>query len=440
VEGGENVKSTRQVRRIAAVLAVVFVLTTVWAVYYVYASSQASNGASSAPVVATYSESGANSFAAALRPSYLYNNSTEVYGGNVTLFTPITSWINATMSYSLSTNRSASVFLNESFSIVLSTPAWSKPLFSSFNSSRSSGTTLTTLVVTHAINVSAVVELANRINQQLDYAGPQYTLTLDPLIAGSVVAGGARQSILAEPVFNFTFVGSLIKPSGLVFSGGGSLLAPSSGRTSGGPPAVPYLLLAASVGGLGGSAYFGVRRPEEPSVPPLPQLIAPYQEAIAETDTVPSGTSTVPVRQFSDLAKIADTLGKPILRPREPSTHRSEFFVLDGSTVYTYLYPSPGAPPDAPPPVPPRANEPEPSPVGQSLLRRLRIETLSLRGLPLTVKQSSELQLHVRRAVYLVHHHRDEEAAREIDEVSRFAARYGTDPASRPTGRSGRSR
>jgi hypothetical protein len=358
---------TPRVRAIAAVLAVVFLLTTVWAIYYL--DSQIQPSSTPGPTtIATYSETGLNTFAAAVSPSVLYNNSTEVYGGNLTLFTPITNWINVSMVYALVSNRTAALALNETFSVKLSTAVWSKTLYTATNATSAVSSAFVSLQTQYDVNVSAIVTLATDINTQIGFVGSEFSLTLDPQISGTVGVGAIHQAVTSEPLLNFTFEASLIRPSGLNFSGSGALLLPAPASSSSpAPVVVPSAALALSLGGLGGSLWFATRRPEEAIEPPLDQMIAPYEEAIAETLTVQGSTTPIGVSRFADLVKIADTLGKPILRPLGPDLEISEFVVLDGDWAYTYRYPG-GATSDAAMHVPPipAAGETVSDPMGAS--------------------------------------------------------------------------
>lgn len=410
-------------RRAAAVFVVVFVLTTVWAAYYLYAETHPSNAGSTGTTVATYSESSVGGFAAAVRPSYLYNNSTEVDGGDVILFEPITNWINTSITYSLETNRTAAVSLVDTFAVTLSTPAWSKTLFTSLNSSSWSATTAASLAFQYAINVSRVVALATAIDSQLDYYGSGYTLSLAPVISGTVEVAGVEESLALEPQLNFSFSGSLITPSGLAYTATGSLLAAATSTTAGGLAGVlPYLALVGSVGGLGGSAWVATRRTEEEQMVPLDEIIRPYEEAIAVITGAPKVTTVMPVATFPDLVKIADTLGKPILRPAGPDSARSTFFVLDGLLAYTYRYPGEGgrsAPaenrddsPSGPPGLPTTA----------MLVQQLQQEVARLHRLSLDQATAAVARQRVSRALYFIRSGAGEEATIEIEELSRLLA------------------
>jgi hypothetical protein len=421
VAGGTTVKLSPRVRRLAAVLVVVFVLTTVWAAYYLYADTHPSGGGSSGTTVATYSESSVGEFAAAVRPSYLYNNSTEVYGGNLTLFAPITNWINASITYSFETNRTATISLVDTFTVTLSTPVWSKTLFTALNNSSFPATTVATLALRYAINVSSVVALAEAIDTQLDYYGSEYTLSLDPAISGSVGVAGIEQSLKSEPRLNFTFMGSLITPAGLAYASTGSLLAPANPTTSGGLAAiVPSLALAGSVGGLGGSAWVATRRTNEERVPPLDEIIRPYEEAIAGIARAPKEATKTSVTTFADLVKIADTLGKPILRPTGPDPARRTFFVLDGPVTYAYRHPGDG---EAAAPAEDETDSvsgPGWSPAIAVLVQQLQQEVKRLQGLSLDAATAADARRRVSRALGLLRDGTEAEAAIEVEELSRL--------------------
>ena len=409
-------------RRIGAVLVVVFVLTTVWAAYYLYSETHPATGASSGTVVAVYSQSSTGSFAASLRPSVLYNNSTEVHGGNITLFTPITNWINASIYYVLQTNRTATISLAEDFAVTLSTPVWEKTLYSYFATSDYSGATTANLSIPYAINVSNVVSLANTIDSQVGYQGSGYTLSLDPFVSGVITAGGVEQSVSSEPRLNFTFAGSIISPSGLSYGSSGSLVAPAPPTTTDGLAAIaPYLALVGSVGGLGGSAWVATRRPAEEGVPPLDELIEPYQEAIAATVRAPPEAIVTPVESFPDLVKIADTLGKPILRPTANADAPPTFLVVDGLVAYRYEYPVPTPATGPSAPAGALARSPNEGLGGEApgrLIGRLQQEVTRLRGLTLDRATDATARRHVRRALDLIQLGYELQAETEIDALS----------------------
>jgi len=423
------VGSSSRGRTIASVILIVCVLSTAWAAYYLYSVVHPSNGGSG-ETLATYTEETTNGFVASLSPSYLYNNSTVVYGGNVTLFTPITNWINVSSIYVLTANRSVAYWLNGSFSVVLSTPVWSKTLFTSSNETARGSGPVATMMNSFDANVSRVVALATAINLQIGYTGTSFTLSLEPQISGSISAGTVTQPVADEPRMNFTFEGSLITPSGLGYQSSGEVVGPSSGGSSAGPMAtsVPLAALVTSVGGLGGSLWYVSRRRGEKVVLPLEQMIAPYEEAIAETQPVLGPSAPIRVDDFSDLVKIADTLGKPILRPTGgPVTGDSEFLVLDGDVAYSYRYP--GGTSASPPPVAPSPEEsarwttPPTTASQRRLIRNLRQELYRLRDVPIDRRTANAIRTLTADIVDAVRSDDEGEAAVKVVDLTRLIDR-----------------
>lgn len=414
-------KAPRWVQRIAAVLVAIFLLLAVWAAYSLYEQTR-SDTSTVPPTVAVYGETAANEFVAALRPSALYNNSTEIAGGNITLFSALTKWINVSLLYSVVVNRSATIGLHESFEVVLSDVVWSKTIFVGTNQSDDVEGHSATLATTYALNVSHAVAVADAINTQIGYPSTTFIVSLVPSISGTIAAGAAHQSFSDSPRLNLTFAGPLITPKGLDFSENGTVLAvhpPAAARVG----TAPYAAVILLAGACAGSAWIATRPTKEGSVP-LDEIIAPYEEIIAETAVTPKGEVTIPVAQFPDLAKIADTLGKPILRPKGGDPARAGFVVLDGPIAYAYFHQKRAPKGDADTPTPDSIPlVPIVAQTGSSRIARLQTEVNRLKGRSLDPRTSQEARRRVRRAIDLIHA-RDELAAdREIDDLSRLLDR-----------------
>lgn len=429
-------RPSRRSRQVAAGLVVVFLLVAVWAAYWTYAEFHPT-GPSSGPVLADYSQESYGSFVASLAPSYLYNNSTEVHGGNVTLFTPITHWINATLITTLNTNRTAALSLREEFSVLLSTAAWSKVLFLSANSTSVPAGTGVTLETQYDVNVSAVVGLVNLIDGQLDYQTTTFTLSLDPFFSGSVQIPGQQQAVSFNPLLNFTFFGSTISPSGLIFSATGTMVGPVPNDSAGLAGEIAIAILLGALVGVGVSAWVATRREAEPALPPLNRLIEPYEEAIATTEKVPDGASTTEVADFTDLVKIADTLGKPILWPTQGDRAKSALYVIDGSTAYRYQYPANGQAVTGPGPPSPARTRPLrrwPTPNAERLAQELHRQIEVFRNLALDDRTSLQVIRRARRAAELLEVDHEMEAEIEITELARFLS-HASEVPRRPKAR-----
>lgn len=403
-------------RNLFAVLVVVFLLIAVWAGYYAYETAVTPDGPTT-NAVAQYSQSATNGFVAALAPSALYNNATHVTGGNITLFPSITTWINVSMAYSLSTNRTVAIATEESFVVALSSSVWQKYLYVNSSSASERSATAFLLTTTYSINVSEVVHLAAEIQSETGYQPASYVLSLEPLIEGTITVGSVTNAFTDAPTLNFTFTGGLIQPRGLSYSASGqvaeTIYHPSPGTLA---VLLPYLGLVTAVAAAGVTGWLFLRsRSQAP--PPLDRLIAPYAEAIAETSTAPNAEVTIPVGQFEDLVKIADTLGKPILHPKEAGPEDQAFMVLDGWLAYSYVYPPAGGDASG---GQARATVPVPAFARSAgrLVRRLQSEADRLQGLQLDEATMKDVQRRIRRAIDLVHAKELFEADTEVDEIS----------------------
>ncbi len=412
-------KPSTRARRVAAVLVVVFLLTSVWAAYYLYSEVRPANASSDAPSLASYSQNSGASFVAKLSPSVLYDNATQIDGGNITLFTPITHWINVTINYTVTVNRTVGISVVDAFTVTLATDAWKKGLYDALNVTDFGVVASAALTFTYSVNVTAVVALENQIDAEVDYQASAYYLLLSPDINAQLSSGSTVGSAAFAPVLNFTFIGSLITPNGLAHDATGQVHGPTpASKVSLATVFLPALLLVGSVGSLGGSAWVASRRPEDDRLPPLDDLIRPYEEAIADTARAPKEAVATSVSSFTDLVKIADTLGKPILRPMGPDGSRRTFFVLDGLLAYTYRYPAGGMIGSSGAATGTEMASSGWSPKATALIHRLQEESDRVRTLKFEPATVSEALSRIRRALDLIQAGNDDQAAIEVDQLS----------------------
>lgn len=336
-------------RWLLPVLVVAFVLTTGWASYNLASQLSASSNPPSAPPVLTYQGTGAYFYVATLTPNDLYN-STTVSGSNLTLFAPITRWINLTFVDGVTLSTPADVQLADHFTVTLSTPAWSKSIDQELQHNATLDSTGLTIVDRYGVNVSLIENLTQTIDDQLGYAPSQFTVSFAPVVSGEISLGNETTPVSIAPFLNLTFTAALITPHGrsVAFNGG---IPSGTGPTDPGANsavAYGYLILAGSLAALAvsvGLLLLRQRRAKTWTLPALQTLIEPYEEIIVQTTKTPEATATFPVARWEDLVKVADTLGRPILQPLDESGERSgsTFYVVDGSVAYEYGYPSPQA-------------------------------------------------------------------------------------------------
>jgi hypothetical protein len=332
-------------RWIGPVLVAAFLLLTGWAAYSVSALTAAAQAPGPSGPTLSYDGTGSYGYVASLDPNTLFN-STTVSGTNITLFVSITKWVNVTFVSTVALGFGSGESLNDQFSTSLSTAAWSRSLGSTVHEVGSDNTTNLTVTDRFALNVSRVESLVNTIDSQLNYTATSFTVSFVASVSGSVVLGSEAAPVTLDSWLNLTFRGPLIVPTGDPAGVSGSLAGPDSPGGSGGGAAltIAWLELVGAVGALVASAWllWASRVGAAPAtLPDLERLTEPYEEVIARTSQPPEGGKVLPVDRWEDLVKVADTLGRPILRPvaGPGNPEGSDFYVFDGTLAYLYRYP-----------------------------------------------------------------------------------------------------
>ncbi len=340
-------------RWLAPVLVVLFALTTAWAGYAVVQEASAHPTGPSVPGIA-YGGSGSYYYNASLAPNTLFNT-TNVSGTNVTLFVAITHWINVTFTSGVALSSHAAINLFDEFTVTVSTDAWSKTLLTTVQNTSSPSGLGAQMVDRYAINVSAIETLAHTIDSELNYSALSFTVSLQASVSGTVVASASEGTVALAPSLNLTFQGALIVPKGAPATVTGTVGGGAGDPSGGGVGALALGGLVASIAALGASGWLlwvDRRSATAGKLPALARLIEPYEEVIAQTTRVPADDARlVPVERWEDLVKVADTLGRPILRPTGAAgaPEGLDFYVFDGTVSYRFHYPENGgtAPRDA---------------------------------------------------------------------------------------------
>jgi len=449
------VKIPQLPRWLAPVLVVAFLLLTAWAGYNVSRAVAASQAPGPGGPTVEYGGSGSYGYVASMVPNTLFN-STTVSGDNVTLFVAITNWVNVSFADTVALGPAAAAALNDQFAVSLSTSAWSRALVATDHDNASANTTNLTVTDRYDLNVSRIEGLTSSIDAQLNYSATAFTVSFVASVTGSVAVGLRAAPVVLDSWLNLTFRGPLIVPSGAPATVHGSVTGadgPSSPGV-GGALAVAWLELAASAAALLFSVwlFWSARRAAGPApLPDLDRLIEPYEEVIARTTKVPDGVKVLPVDRWEDLVKVADTLGRPILRPllSPDDLQGTDFYVFDGTLAYLYRHPRPdeggpsaagagaataqaGPKPAAPPPAaapppgparpPPTAGRPPgapPSAAAKRLTAQLEKELRRIRTLPLDAVQRWYLFSLATVAVRTVASGDLQEAQRNVDELRR---------------------
>jgi Family of unknown function (DUF5305) len=331
----------------AVIVLVVLVLLTAFAAYWVYADQVLDRpaGTAAAPLY-RYSELGSYTYVATLRPNSLYNTTTLTQG-NGTLFMSLTTWINLTFSYVLTATPSVNATSSASVLVALSSTSWSKSLGTVSASAVASGSSVLTLRAVYDLNATAVIALAESIESQTGYAPGVFQVSFLPTVSTTAGRAGIGSSFQFSAPLSLNFTSGQIVPSALSSSASGSVANPDASATDPAASAWYVLpsswLLILSLAALMGTAYVVLSNRPTRRAPALSTLVQPYMEAIVDTPAAPAARETVVVQGWNDLVKVADTIGRPILRvvgPGGAPTPVTVFYVLVEGTAYVYRHDS----------------------------------------------------------------------------------------------------
>ena len=315
----------------------------------------------------TYSQKGTFTYDAALKNNTLYNT-THLTTGNGTLFSSITEWVNVSFVYKLTANKGVNATSIASVAIFMQTPAWTKTLGSESARTSVADGTFATLGITYDLNVSNVTTLAAAIEKQTGYAPSSYQVIVAPSIRSSIGMNEEATGVAFDPSLTLSFNASQIIPQHLSSTSSGAFVPPGDPPTTGksNVSVVAFLLLFAAVGGAAAMGYLAWATRGERSAPDFSAVTRPYEEAIVDARSPPTAQSLVPVRTWEDIVKAADTLGAPIVRvtrtgvsgPDSPAA--TSFYVLSGTTAFTFHHDPAGGPGSSAPPeaLAPRASGP----------------------------------------------------------------------------------
>jgi len=319
-----------------------FVLLVVFSAYAVAYTQGLPTQSVSRVSVGTYSLQGKYDYLAVLRPNQVYNSSTLRFGQG-TLFVAITKSINLTYTCTVSQSQPGDASLNVSYVVLLSGGAWNKTLATSSQSIQRSGATSTSISKSFFLNMTKIESNAKEIGSELQYSSQNYVVEVIPVVTGSVSEKQVTVPLNLLSPLNLTISKEVISASGTDYVHEGNFTAVSlaTNTTTFAYRNAAYTGMAGSLTLLALSSYY-VLRVEKKGKPvrkdELAILMAPYAEVIAATTSLPKGETRIVMEKWEDLVKVADTLGKPILKfaDRGEGFTRYLFWVLDGETTYLY--------------------------------------------------------------------------------------------------------
>lgn len=332
--------------KILALVIIILLLTTAFGGYFVYYEITLSQPKSSVSTL-PYSTDASYSYVAQLAPNLLYNK-TSISNGQGTLFSNLIKSINVTFLYSISSENTSNINLSCTYTELLVTSSWNKTLLEGSVNAQKDGATQASISKNFSIDVATISNLAQTIQSETGVSVSKYAVVFVPSITGGLSSNGVTGNFLADPVFNFTFSSTFGSSAGVITPSNPTIR--SSGSILGSIPlgdSPPNLMYYISFITLGGSAialvvtslfYSKSSKHQVTKQSVLERKLSQYQEIISATDTPPNRRRAISIVSLEDLVKIADTMGKPVLRflEKEKSVASNQFYVLDGETCYLF--------------------------------------------------------------------------------------------------------
>jgi hypothetical protein len=328
-----------------SILIVIFLaLVTVFSAYAVVYTQGLPASKTSVATIGTYTLQGNYDYVATLAPNPLYNTTT-IAQGEGPLFTAIVKTINVKYSCTLFLSQPGTVDAQASYQVTLSGGAWDKTLQQASQVAQGSNVETANLSQSFQLNVTSIVSLAREIGTELQYPSATYLVQVSPDVGGSVTEAGRTVPLDFVQPLNLTISDGVITPNGTSYLQQGNITGDVKVIYSN---VVSYrnasiALLGGSVALLALNSYYVVRveevKPEEPK-DDIDMKIRPYMEVIAATATPPQEGKSISMLKWEDLVKVADTLGKPILKYEESGQGwmKYVFWVSDGELTYSYQY------------------------------------------------------------------------------------------------------
>jgi hypothetical protein len=336
-------------RKFITVLLIVFVILALIAGYLLYYAQQLPLNRESVVTLYSYGHYGTFDYVAMLKPNTVYDKTT-LGPGEGPLFVSITDNISVSFTYNFQGSGSASLTVRYYVDEYLEMPILQKKIAEVQQETTTLSGTNATLNIDDIprLNVTSVQSLANVLAQQTGQVMPEYnvTTTVHMDIEASTSEGSIHEPFAPELAILFPSgygQGDVITIEGTQDSKTGAITRTDviyqpwveTQRY------VSYALSLVSFPGVVVIAWAYSRSKSSKPVKPealFEEFIEPFKEVISETAQEPrfqEHLTVIPMKTLPDLAKVADTLAKPIIHTlKPPETHLLQ--VIDGATLYEY--------------------------------------------------------------------------------------------------------
>ncbi|HEV2519422.1 MAG TPA: DUF5305 family protein [Thermoplasmata archaeon] len=334
--------------KLRVLFLVALVLTSIVAGYFVAVTNALPSKHTTTATESAFHGATTFSYRAALAPNPIFRTPT-IGPGQGTLFLALVRTLNLSFTYQIGLTAPVDSRFGIGERVSLVAPVLNLTLNSSVRPFvEYPSATSATLQDNLTFNLTSAVRLLRNITNATGYSFTTFTVRFTAVIF-TTFATRSQIAVRADaPSLNLTLVNSnYLVPGNLSVPFSGALTTSSTGadpavaedRAIADGGAIVVFVATGIVGVLVvRPSTFPPRAPDEEAE--IRALIGPYQDAVAETLSLPHKENIVVMREWIDVVRAADMLGKPILHLKSDSegNTRHIFYVVDGAIQYVYLH------------------------------------------------------------------------------------------------------
>ena len=332
----------------AIILLSLFALLSLFSMLGVYFTHELPTEDIETTTLLTYKHVGTYDYTAKLSSNVIYNQS-ELKPGQGTLYTEITEYINTAFSYTFESSQEANITVEYKIDVIF--PSWSKAFSIVPQTKLNSVGNSTKFSNNYLVNITSLQELKGTLEQETRIRVSDYNVTIRPEIHTIANNNIATIDEYFTPTMTMTFrhgtsEGNYISTTGLEHTIPNAItdteIIPIPGVMNQRYMSYGFCFgtLSALVVTIG--VYTKTVKPSPKPKKSMEEIVAPYEEVIAESAGEPSYKGQIAIitmKSLGDLVEVADLLGKPVLSyekaPITPSKESTRvFYVLDGTTRY----------------------------------------------------------------------------------------------------------
>jgi hypothetical protein len=321
-------------------LLTLFTILTLISILTLSAAHQTPTEETTTQTLCTYTSTAEYNYTATLDPNNLiYNNKTTLKPNEGPIYTKITRQITLTLTYTFQSNPPPTqTEITYTITQTLQTTAWTRQIYTTPKTTTSQTQIQIPLPT---INKTQLDKIKAAIETETGTRTPTYTIEITPTftINANTTVGPIHQTFTPTLTIEFknTEQGEITTISDLQQTQTDTITENQTitRYDTLNQRYTSYILLTVSAAGLAFSTYFHIKTKPKTPQKTIKKLTAPYKELIAETTQKPPETkTTIETETLQDLAKIAETLAKPILHTQQAGEHT--FYIIDNETKYQY--------------------------------------------------------------------------------------------------------